>query len=131
MNGGETDNAPAPDDAPISRGGRGSLAAVFDALADPHRARGAASVFCTALHKGTIDIFGIDYQLARREATLLSKSDKPRLKAAGLKLLAAMANHDRQMLEAADKAHRLDSGGATENSVHYVQFVAGVKPDDY
>lgn len=131
MAGGEMESTPTPDDAPLSRGGRGSLAAVFDDLADPHRARGAASVFCTALYKGTIDIFGVDYKLAREAAENLARSDKPRLAAAGAKLVTAMANHDRQMLEAADKAHRLDSGGATETHEHYVQFVAGVKPSDY
>lgn len=108
-------------------GGRGGLALVMADLTNPNKARDTASMFARSIDAGLIDVFSIDYGLARREATLLAKSDKPRLKAAGLKLLAAMASHDAKMIEAADKAARLDAGGATENVEHrFTTFIKGV-----
>lgn len=119
------------DDQPANiekrEGGRGGLALIMADLGNPNKARDTARIFARSIEAGLVDLFSVDYQAARREATLLAKSDKPRLKAVGIKLLAAMANHDRQMLEAADKAAKLDAGTATENIEHrFVAYVEGI-----
>lgn len=99
-------------------GGRGHCS--LNDLLDPHRARGAAGLLATAIRNGYLDIFGIDYAECKKLATELARNEKPRLKAAGLKLLSAMAKHDLELMMALDKSGRLDAATPTEIAEHRV-----------
>lgn len=102
-------DTPAP---PNSGGGRGQ--ALLTDLLDPHRARGSAGLIGRAIEAGYLGAFCIDYAEVKKTARELLVSDKPRVRAAGVKLMATMANHDLKLMEIADKADRLDGGGLTE-----------------
>jgi hypothetical protein len=106
--------APAP-------GGRGTC--TLADLMDPHRARGAAGMLATAIKYGYVDAFCIDYGAAKRAAFELSQSEDGRAKAAGTKLLAAMALHDLKLMELLDKSTRLDEGSPTDRPKVEVEFV--------
>jgi len=120
-NQGHDDGLPSPPD----RGGRGQCSLAD--LMDPHRARGAAGLLARAISAGYIDAFCIDYQEAKKLARELAQlKDNPRAKAAGVKLLAAMAIHDLKLMEIADKSKRLDDGLPTENIGGSIKFIKGV-----
>jgi hypothetical protein len=106
-------------------GGRGQCA--LRDLMDPHRARGTAGLIAQAITYGYLDAFCIDYQETKRLAQELARNESPRLKAAGLKLLTAMALHDLKLLEVIDKSDRLDNGQPTDR-VEEVQYIQGVDP---
>ena len=84
-------------------------------LLDPHRARGTAGLLTKAIEAGYIGAFCIDYAEVKRAARELLLSDKARVRASAVKLLATMAVHDLKLMEIADKAGRLDGGGITES----------------
>lgn len=110
-NGGENGGGkPAPE---LARR-RCSLADLWDDLSDPHRSRGNASILASAIRNGYIDAFCVDYDSLRVYAAKLQKDPNPRLKAAGAKLMLAMALHDLELMKILDKSKRLDTGGPTE-----------------
>jgi len=60
-------------------------------------------------------------------AAQLVKSDSPRIKNAGAKLIVAALKHNMDLALAADKMARLDNGEATERVEMPVKFIRGTE----
>ena len=75
-----------------------------------------------ALQAGYVDIFSIDYAETKKRAIEMSNDPDARIKAAGTKLLVAMANHDLKLIE-------LASGGGKEAGVNVQVNVVQVVGD--
>lgn len=75
-----------------------------------------------ALQAGYVDIFSIDYAETKKRAIEMSNDPDARIKAAGTKLLVAMANHDLKLIE-------LASGGGKEVGVNVQVNVVQVVGD--
>ena len=89
-------------------GGRGRCALTDLIPDDPGRQRGAAELLGSAIRNGYLDAFVVPYADVKRWAEDLARSDDQRIKAAGVKLLTIMANHDL-------KLWGMLSGGETPN----------------
>lgn len=70
-----------------------------------------------ALQAGYVDIFSIDYAETKKRAIEMSNDPDARIKAAGTKLLVAMANHDLKLIELASGGKEVTT--ETHQHIHF------------
>lgn len=107
---------------PRENGGRGNCSLADLIPDDPHRQRGAAEMIATAIRNGYLDAFCVDYRKVKKWAEELAQSDEPRAKAAGVKVLTTMAQHDLKLWELLGAKEAASVVVNVENTVYTATF---------